>query len=207
MVLFSSLIVRDISLVSESEDEGNKSVILARVKYFNENDTEKDDFVFEIMKYFIDNKCSLVSLERIMKLINKEPSITKRYPEDKKTILSMFINYAPEKVITAKAMIMCQSPNCEEYNEVDLHVHKLNCSKCDNELLFKESNFFVYFDLSKQISNYITQNFDKYNFERGSADGKVCDFHDGQISRELYSKLIQKPNRLYLQLTINTDGA
>lgn len=188
--------LQNVSLLTDSEEENT-------VK----DSENQNDFIFELMNYFVENKLCLASLERMLKVLNKEPSIRNHYPENKKSILKLFMDQAPDQVISAKAVIMCDS--CEEHNEVNIHELKSNCSRCNVELRFRENNFFVLFDLTKQLFNNVNENFDNFNFARNSVKGEISDFNDGKFYSKLHSKpnLAIKSNRLYLHLTMNTDGA
>ncbi|XP_051167770.1 uncharacterized protein LOC127285680 [Leptopilina boulardi] len=166
----------------------------------------KGELLMMILKFCIIFSLSQTAVVSLFQLINS----LFEFPILPATRYLIDTLFNPSKNATFHGMC----PNCGIYlGTFERNQKCLKCNLCNDNIDVKNSSyddFFVYFDVSLQISELISQNSDYYNHimnDRVHNPNIMEDIYDGRLYQKFLNGLSPSDRHQYCTLVFNTDGA
>jgi hypothetical protein len=163
---------------------------------------EDEEFWAYFQTVLLKNNLTLKSINDIAKLVNKKPGNNNKIPENKYTILRLFLR---KNNFRLHMHILCG--DCHTYSSCD-NIKSVNCHQCHKELKSTKNPYFLYIGVEQQIKKIIKENIvDIISFLSKKNNDIISDITDGNILNSLNAPQFNENETMNLSVTMNTDGA
>lgn len=174
----------------------------------SENCDKKVDLLEEILQHYLKHNNTTVCLEDTLKLINMAKSSQIELPTTK---YLFFKSIADRSTYNLQRFYYVKCSKCGIYSKRSSTKQSHKCDDCGKTLIARETNFFIYMPIEKQLIQCLQINWSliqRYNFNLDYNVGinSLTDVHSANLLKKIYASY-SKSEKNVISLTLNTDGA
>lgn len=198
----------ELNLSLDSTFDLNDTIDIIENSATNNEGDNRLKLVKKAVQHYLKYNLTLPCLEETLKLMNETRNNQELLPETKYLIFKTIAEHSPYN-FGRKYYVKC--PKCNIYSRGSCNKQKQKCEKCEKKLIARETNFFVYMPVERQLIQSLKLNWNPiqmFNTTQETETDLITDVHSATFLKNINHSFEKSDcEQNILSLTLNTDGA